>query len=78
MTGLTLEYEDDGLPPPKIRKLLRQSAAMTQAEMGAKLGVTAAAVSGWETGSSPIGDLRVAYARMLRDLRAELAGGHAY
>ncbi len=78
MKLMLIEYEDDGLPPPKIRKLLRQSAAMTQAEMGAKLGVTGSAVSGWETGSSPIGDLRVAYARVLRDLRTELAGDHAY
>ncbi len=81
MNGLTVRSEDDGLPPPKIRRLLRVSADMTQVEMGAQVGVTAAAVSGWENGSSPRGAVRLAYAKLLRELRAELVRaliGHAY
>ncbi len=72
MTGLRVTYEDDGLPPPKIRRLLRVAAELTQAEMGAKLGVTSSAVSGWEHGSAPTGDLRLAYARLLRAIRVDL------
>ena len=74
----TLDYTDDGLPPPKIRRLLRVAAAMTQTEMGAKLDASASSVSQWEQGGNPRGETRFAYAALLRELRTELDGGHAY
>jgi transcriptional regulator with XRE-family HTH domain len=46
---------------------LRREAQLSQAEVARAVGVTAAAVSRWESGQrSPSGDLAVRYAELLR------------
>ncbi|MGV9340911.1 helix-turn-helix domain-containing protein [Streptomyces sp. NPDC003688] len=62
------------LPPPDERRRLRESRALTQAQVARRLGVSRATVRAWERGrSTPSGPRHEAYARLLADL-ADLAG----
>lgn len=50
-------------------RAIRQKARLSQAEMGRALGVTHAAVNGWETGRrSPSGAVALRYGELLRTL----------
>jgi DNA-binding XRE family transcriptional regulator len=51
--GQALLFEVGGMTPDELRQL-RLDRRLTQAELGALLGVTARAVSAWEAGATPI------------------------
>ncbi|MFJ4780362.1 helix-turn-helix domain-containing protein [Streptomyces sp. NPDC088762] len=58
-----------GLPSPKERRRLRDSAGLSYEEVAAAVGVTASTVRSWETGrTAPRGRKREAYARFLTSL----------
>ncbi|MGI5393196.1 helix-turn-helix domain-containing protein [Streptomyces sp. CA-251251] len=66
------------LPPPKARRRLRENAALTQAQLAARVGVTHETVRAWESGrSTPRGRKREAYAKLLSTLAAEAASRQA-
>ena len=53
---------------------IRECAGISQAELGAAIGVTVPAVSKWETGDrSPTGAGAIRYARLLRAITEHLA-----
>ena len=58
------------LPPPRIRRAIRQAAAVTQVRMATELGVHRVTFARWETGDlEPRGDNRAHYARLLDQLQ---------
>jgi DNA-binding transcriptional regulator YiaG len=58
------------LPSPRIRRAIRQAAAVTQVRMAAELGVHRVTFARWETGDlEPRGDNRTHYARLLAELQ---------
>ncbi|MFE5599481.1 sigma factor-like helix-turn-helix DNA-binding protein [Streptomyces coelicoflavus] len=60
------------LPPPKARRHLRETAALTQAQLASRVGVTPGTVRAWESGrTTPRGRKREAYAQLLRTLADE-------
>jgi len=62
------------LPDPAIRRLLRERAGLTQAELAAAIGVSRVAVSRYETGQRrPRGRLALYYAAALDRLMTEVA-----
>ncbi|MGC9438816.1 helix-turn-helix domain-containing protein [Streptomyces sp. WG5] len=62
------------LPPPKARRRLRETAALTQAQVAERVGVTRETVRAWESGrTTPRGRKREAYAKLLNALAAEAA-----
>ena len=62
------------LPPPKARRRLRESAALTQPQLATRVGVTPATVRAWESGrTTPRGRKREAYAKLLKTLAEEEA-----
>ena len=57
------------LPSPEVRRAIRERAAVTQQNIAATLGVTAAAISYWESGRRvPRGQLLQNYVHVLRAL----------
>lgn len=61
------------LPPPTVRRLLRERAGLTQSEVAGVLGVGRPAATRYETGTrGPRGEVRLAYV----DLLERLAGEH--
>ncbi|MYR46909.1 sigma-70 family RNA polymerase sigma factor, partial [Streptomyces sp. SID5910] len=57
------------LPPPEVRRRLREAAALTQAQLAERVGVTPEAVGAWESGrEAPRGRKRDAYAKLLGTL----------
>lgn len=59
-----------GLPPPTLRRAIRESAGVSQQDVAAALGCHRETVSRWETGErSPNGELLAAYVRLLAELR---------
>ena len=57
------------LPPPPVRRALRQATSTTQREMAEAIGVDPATVCRWETGArTPRGAHRLAYAQLLKGL----------
>ncbi|MFJ8805007.1 helix-turn-helix domain-containing protein [Streptomyces sp. NPDC102490] len=62
------------LPPPKARRRLRETAALTQTQLAARVGVTPGTVRAWESGrTTPRGRKREAYAKVLKTLAEEEA-----
>ncbi|WP_328562272.1 sigma factor-like helix-turn-helix DNA-binding protein [Streptomyces coelicoflavus] len=60
------------LPPPKARRRLRETAALTQAQLATRVGVTPGTVRAWESGrTTPRGRKREAYAKLLKTLADE-------
>ncbi|MFG3152832.1 helix-turn-helix domain-containing protein [Streptomyces sp. NPDC048219] len=60
------------LPPPEVRRRLRESAALTQDQLAARVGVTRKTVGAWESGREiPRGRRRDAYAKLLSTLAEE-------
>lgn len=51
MTGTKTVVLSRILPPPVLRRALREAAGLTQEDLAAALGVSRAALSRWETGS---------------------------
>lgn len=59
------------LPEPAMRRLLRQRARLSQAEVAAAAGVARATVSRWESGArEPSGERLAAYVAILDRLAA--------
>ena len=57
------------LPEPVVRRLLREGAGLTQAELAAVLGVMRPTVSRWESGArDPKGEYRDRYRTALEEL----------
>ncbi|WP_395572106.1 helix-turn-helix domain-containing protein [Streptomyces sp. BK79] len=66
------------LPPPKARRRLRETAALTQAQLAERLGVSRQTVRAWESGrTTPRGRKREAYAKLLTGLAEEAAARRA-
>jgi len=64
------------LPAPVVRRLIREQAGLSQREIGDVLGVTAAAVSQYETGSRDPGrQVRDKYVALLDSLQREVLAG---
>lgn len=62
------------LPKPAVARLIRMSAGVSQERLAQELGVHRITVQRWELGHRrPRGGDRVRYARLLQDLRAEVA-----
>ncbi len=54
------------LPPPNERRAIRQGVHLTQAQVGAIVGVTGQMVGLWEMGrNEPTGDRRTRYAELI-------------
>ena len=70
MSDLVAEVrEARSLPRPDVARAIRVTAGVSQARLGAELGVHELTVHRWETGThSPRGPKRIAYARLLREL----------
>ncbi len=59
------------LPPPAVRRMLRERAGLAQREIADALGVGRTAVTRYETGArDPRGPLRLAYVDLLEQLAA--------
>ncbi|MFG3248357.1 helix-turn-helix domain-containing protein [Streptomyces sp. NPDC048187] len=66
------------LPPPKLRRRLRETAALTQTQLASRVGVTPGTVRAWESGrTTPRGRKREAYAKLLKTLAEEDAARQA-
>ncbi|MGW7283172.1 helix-turn-helix domain-containing protein [Streptomyces sp. NPDC054844] len=66
------------LPPPKARRRLRETAALTQAQLAARMGVARETVRAWESGrTTPRGRKREAYAKLLNTLAEEATARRA-
>ena len=60
------------LPPPAIRRHIRESAGVSQRQLAAELGVNASQVNRWEHGGrTPRGRNALAYARALERMTRE-------
>jgi DNA-binding transcriptional regulator YiaG len=70
MSSLVAEVrEARTLPRPDVARAIRVTAGVSQARLAAELGVHELTVHRWETGThSPRGAVRLAYARLLREL----------
>jgi DNA-binding XRE family transcriptional regulator len=63
------------LPPPTMRRALREAAGLTQERLGSALGVSRIAVCRWESGlRQPTRKHRAAYAALLAAISAEVNG----
>ena len=61
--------ETKRLPPPAVARGIRRAAGVTQRAMASTLGVNRVTVARWESGTRrPRGELRAAYASLLREL----------
>jgi DNA-binding transcriptional regulator YiaG len=62
----------EALPAPPVRRLLREQAGLSQADVAAALGVGRTAVTRWEMGTrSPRRPMQVAYAELLERLAGQ-------
>lgn len=62
------------LPPPNTARMIRVAAGVTQERFAQELGVHRMTVHRWETGErTPRGLHKVVYARLLEELRLEVA-----
>jgi DNA-binding transcriptional regulator YiaG len=61
------------LPSPPMAREIRRAAAVSQSRLAAELGVHRVTVTRWELGTrAPRGEVRLAYAALLEDLRHEV------
>lgn len=70
MSGLVAEVRESlSLPRPAVARAIREAARVSQARLASELEVHELTVHRWEAGTRiPHGDLRLAYARLLREL----------
>jgi DNA-binding transcriptional regulator YiaG len=70
MSALVDEVRESlSLPSPAVAREIREAAGVSQARLASELGVHELTVQRWEAGTrTPHGDLRLAYARLLREL----------
>ena len=62
------------LPPPRLRRRIRELAELTQLEIAPAIGVDSTTVCRWERGGSPRGASLDAYAALIERLRHEVIG----
>jgi DNA-binding XRE family transcriptional regulator len=70
MSALLEEVRESlALPAPAVARQIREAAGVSQARLGAEVGVRELTVHRWEAGTrTPRGELRLSYARLLREL----------
>jgi transcriptional regulator with XRE-family HTH domain len=62
----------NALPPPPMRRYLRERAGLSQCDIAGVLNVTRPAVTRWESGTrAPRGELRLRYVELLERLAGE-------
>ena len=62
------------LPPPATARMIRMAAGVSQDQVAKELGVHRMTVVRWESGKrTPTGVHRAVYARLLEQLRTEIA-----
>ncbi|MEV6146550.1 helix-turn-helix transcriptional regulator [Streptomyces sp. NPDC051992] len=59
------------LPPPDVRRELRERARLSKAQVARTLGVSPSTVGGWENGRDPADEIRTKYAYLLDGLAAK-------
>ena len=63
------------LPPPGMRRALREANGLTTTDLATPLGVTRQSISKWESGKrTPRGELLKAYVAVLEELAAAMGG----
>jgi DNA-binding transcriptional regulator YiaG len=68
---------EQALPPPRVRRSIREAAGVSQRAVASELGISGMTVSRWEDGTrSPRGELAALYVALLAQLR-EVALGSA-
>lgn len=69
---LTEAHRRRSLPPPAVRRLLRERAGLTQREVASVLDIGRPAVTRYESGArNPRGRTRLAYVELLERLAGE-------
>ncbi|MER5499656.1 helix-turn-helix transcriptional regulator [Streptomyces sp. NPDC002561] len=63
------------LPPPDVRRELRERARLSKAQVARTLGVSPSTVGGWENGRDPVDETRKRYAYLLDGLAAKFPAG---
>ncbi|MET9657218.1 helix-turn-helix domain-containing protein [Streptomyces sp. NPDC006510] len=63
------------LPPPDVRRELRERARLSKAQVARTLGVSPSTVGAWEGGRDPADAIRAKYAYLLDGLAAKLDAG---
>ncbi|WP_331748961.1 MULTISPECIES: helix-turn-helix transcriptional regulator [unclassified Streptomyces] len=63
------------LPPPDVRRELREQARLSKAQVARALGVSPSTVGAWEGGRDPSDEIRAKYAYLLDGLAAKLTAG---
>ncbi|MFE6667580.1 helix-turn-helix domain-containing protein [Streptomyces sp. NPDC057697] len=63
------------LPPPDVRRELRERARLSKAQVARTLGVSPGTVGGWENGRDPADEIRTKYAYLLEGLAAKFGSG---
>lgn len=64
----------NGLPAPPLAREIRRAAGVSRARLARELSVHPITVARWERGTRrPRGEIRLAYARLLADLSAEVS-----
>lgn len=78
MSGLLEEVrEAQALPSPAVARAVREAAGVSQVRLAQELGVAPLTVLRWEQGvRTPTGDLRLAYARLIRQLDEVVRAAH--
>ncbi|SFX81636.1 helix-turn-helix transcriptional regulator (plasmid) [Streptomyces atratus] len=65
------------LPPPEVRRELRERARLSKAQVARTLGVSPSTVGAWESGRDPAEEIRAKYAYLLDGLAAKFTTGTA-
>ncbi|MFF3958948.1 helix-turn-helix transcriptional regulator [Streptomyces sp. NPDC001890] len=63
------------LPPPDVRRELREQARLSKAQVARALGVSPSTVGAWEGGREPSDEIRAKYAYLLDGLAAKFPAG---
>jgi len=76
MSDLLAEVRESlSLPRPAVRREIREAAGIPQSRIAEELGVHVLTVHRWEAGTrEPRGELRLDYARLLRQLDETVRG----
>ncbi|MET8245122.1 helix-turn-helix domain-containing protein [Streptomyces sp. NPDC005202] len=64
--------QEVALPPPDVRRGLREGLNLSRAQVARALGVSPSTVGGWESGRDPSGEVREKYAYFLEGARTKL------
>ncbi|MGA2830831.1 MAG: helix-turn-helix transcriptional regulator [Streptosporangiaceae bacterium] len=78
MSGLVAEVREAlSLPAPSTARAIREAAGVSQVRLAGELGVHELTIHRWENGTrTPLGGMRLAYARLLRELDEATRDAH--